>query len=69
MRYGNQRMPEQCASRAPVRAVVGANYQPGELIGLITENNASEEQLRQLVYFTMTLFSEPDEPDPDKPAS
>jgi tetratricopeptide (TPR) repeat protein len=40
-----------------------------ELIGLITENHASEEQLRQLVYFAMTLFSEPDEPDPDKPAS
>jgi tetratricopeptide (TPR) repeat protein len=40
-----------------------------ELIGLITENHASDEQLRQLVYFAMTLFSEPDEPDPDKPAS
>ena len=33
-----------------------------ELIGLITENHASEEQLRQLVYFAMTLFSEPDDP-------
>jgi hypothetical protein len=40
-----------------------------ELIGLITENNATDEELRQLVYFAMTLFSEPSEPDPDKPAS
>jgi hypothetical protein len=40
-----------------------------KLLEIITTNQADEEQMRLIVIFAMTLFSEPSEPDPDKPAS
>jgi hypothetical protein len=40
-----------------------------KLLEIITTNQADEDEMRLLVTFAMTLFSEPSEPDPDKPAS
>jgi tetratricopeptide (TPR) repeat protein len=40
-----------------------------KLLEIITTNQADEEQMRLIVIFAMTLFSEPNNPDPDKPAS
>jgi hypothetical protein len=40
-----------------------------KLLEIITTNQADEDEMRLIVTFAMTLFSEPSEPDPDKPAS
>jgi tetratricopeptide (TPR) repeat protein len=40
-----------------------------KLLEVITTNQADEEQMRLIVAFAMSLFSEPSKPDPDKPAS